>query len=963
MGSRLWLAAILLCALAGAAAAQPLDKLGDEVAVGRNLTNEDCRLRFAYEQTEQPSFRRYALYCQGWTQPSGEIRRFRSVRNFDPMAAIADGSNYAKAMEARLVQCGPPQPTKLGDGSPAAVRACRARNGGWPMAVVVASVDGNSYYAESLPTNQPVLESSALVLAGKQQPVAQASRTAAIQALEAALGISATQFGVQDVGAVNDLKILGIQYQYRRDFELAVSTQQRALEIIERVFGRNASAAASVLTYIGLAQTSLGLLPDAAQTYARAEPLAKGSPDPRDWCRYLAQSSFLMREQGDHAGSLKRAHDGTACARERKLPAATIGNAIMFEAEALFFSKRYAEAAALGEQGVGELARGHGGYHPEIAITWEWIGFARTENNEPAKAREAFNRSLELRQVMYGGGVPVAESWFGLGRAYRVERNLPASLDAYRKGVQALETDRFGRAALNAPRVASYLESIHQAAQADAANSGTIWREAVRAIQLVRGDVTTGAIRQMATRLAANDPAIGEVAKRLQEQQDRLSRLRADLAREGRRQEAERDAGFEEQVKGEIRAAAQEMEAAERQVQGQYPRYASLVGRNLVGAEELARLLKPDEALLATHVTREATYVVLLRAQGAAGHRAAVRQGDLTELVARVRHGVDWSEEQDRKFDREASQQLHNLLLAPLTAQLQGVKRLVVAPSGPLQSLPFALLASSEGWLAQRFAIATVPSLAAFRDLRHARAPKPAPQPFIGFGDPDFAGAGAGLRNLAALAGACRRGLVQPAELRGLARLAESADELKRIAATLKAPPGSVILGAKATEAAVKSSKLADYRVVMFATHGVLPSEIRCLGEPALALTPPASASARDDGLLNASEVVSLNLNADFVVLSACNTASADGKLSGEALSGLTRAFFYAGARGALVSHWAVASEPTVALTTATFEAYTKDPKAGRAAALQKAQLAMLAKPATAHPVFWAPFVLVGDGS
>jgi CHAT domain-containing protein len=80
-------------------------------------------------------------------------------------------------------------------------------------------------------------------------------------------------------------------------------------------------------------------------------------------------------------------------------------------------------------------------------------------------------------------------------------------------------------------------------------------------------------------------------------------------------------------------------------------------------------------------------------------------------------------------------------------------------------------------------------------------------------------------------------------------------------------------------------------------------------------------------------------------------------------LSGLTRAFFYAGARGALVSHWAVVSEATVALTTATFDAYAKDPKAGRAAALQKAQLAMLAKPATAHPVFWAPFVLVGDGS
>jgi CHAT domain-containing protein len=451
------------------------------------------------------------------------------------------------------------------------------------------------------------------------------------------------------------------------------------------------------------------------------------------------------------------------------------------------------------------------------------------------------------------------------------------------------------------------------------------------------------------------------VAKKLQDQQDRVARLRADLAQEGRRQSEERDTKFEEQVKAELRAAAQEAEVLERQVQGQFPRYAGLVARSVVGGDELAKLLKPDEALIAMLVAPATTDVVVIRAQSAAGHRVAVPNADLVELVARIRASTDWSEQQGKPFDLDAARQLYKLLIAPLEPALDGVQRLVVVPAGPLQSLPFGLLAAGgDAWLAKRFAIANAPSLSAFRDLRQARATKPAAQPFIGFGDPDFAGKQANLRKVTA---SCRRGQIDLAELRDLPRLAESADEVKRIAASLKAAPESVMLGPKATEAAVKGAKLADYRVVMFATHGLLPTELSCLPEPALALTPPKGASGRDDGLLRASEVVNLRLNADFVVLSACNTASADGKLSGEALSGLARAFFYAGARAALVSHWAVASEPTVALTTATFAAYAKEPNAGRAAALQKAQLAMLANPATAHPVFWAPFVLVGDGS
>jgi CHAT domain-containing protein len=134
-----------------------------------------------------------------------------------------------------------------------------------------------------------------------------------------------------------------------------------------------------------------------------------------------------------------------------------------------------------------------------------------------------------------------------------------------------------------------------------------------------------------------------------------------------------------------------------------------------------------------------------------------------------------------------------------------------------------------------------------------------------------------------------------------------------------------------------------------------------CQNEPALLLSLPQNATTGDDALLTASQIVSLRLRADWILLSACNTAGPDG-FAGEALSGLTRAFFYAGARSVMATHWPVESSATVQLTTLTVENYTKNPGKGKASALRDAQLALMDSPGTSHPIFWAPFVLVGDG-
>jgi CHAT domain-containing protein len=170
----------------------------------------------------------------------------------------------------------------------------------------------------------------------------------------------------------------------------------------------------------------------------------------------------------------------------------------------------------------------------------------------------------------------------------------------------------------------------------------------------------------------------------------------------------------------------------------------------------------------------------------------------------------------------------------------------------------------------------------------------------------------------------------------------------------------------------VRGMKLDDRRIVMFATHGLVPGDLSGLAEPALALTAPGIAGSAGDGLLTTTKILGLRLNADWVVLSACNTAAGNGA-GAEAVTGLGLAFIYAGARAILVTNWPVESNSVRTLTGAIFRDLKGQPGMTRAGALRKAMLSLIDGPgyvdaagrsifSYAHPIFWAPFTLVGDG-
>src|SRR5262245_7892166 len=357
-------------------------------------------------------------------------------------------------------------------------------------------------------------------------------------------------------------------------------------------------------------------------------------------------------------------------------------------------------------------------------------------------------------------------------------------------------------------------------------------------------------------------------------------------------------------------------------------------------------------------------------------------------------------------FDLSRAYELHQRLFAQVADLIQGRELLIVA-SGPLSALPFQVLVTdkpkvavpNEGagyagaaWFAKTHAMSVLPSVASLRALRQFAKASRATQAFLGFGNPLLVGpsgadrhawdrqtcagprvvqvAQRGLRGPAAPF--YRGGLADVAVVRAQMPLPETADELCAVAKAIGARENNVYLGAKATEQTIKSlsadGTLSHARVIHFATHGLLPAETEMLtssrAEPALLLTPPEQATEMDDGLLTASEVAQLKLDADWVVLSACNTAAGESAKPGaESLSGLARAFFYAGARALLVSHWAVNSLATVRLITGAFKV-TAEHRVGRAEALRQSMLALIRSGGNnAHPSLWAPFVLAGEGA
>ncbi len=495
------------------------------------------------------------------------------------------------------------------------------------------------------------------------------------------------------------------------------------------------------------------------------------------------------------------------------------------------------------------------------------------------------------------------------------------------------------------------------------------------------------AISDAAARAAIKKPGLGQVARMDQDAKTELNTLYGYISAQAGESQQQK---LNPEVVKAMRQRVSEIETLRRgyktQIQKEYPEYFQLLQPKAPSPADVASLLGQEEILVSIVPMEDETYVFAIDKTGQTRlHRSALTQKQITDAVKTLRSTLDVADRGSKapRFNFDTSYRLYQQLLSPFEDMLSGKEHLIVATSGALGQLPFAVLVkqpwaktdhAQAPWLIRDIGISHVSSSSAWVALKALAKTPSGKKPLMAWGDPSFAvnaNSSSGKSNVRAMLNQhaayadLEKNSVNQLQYASLPPLPETRDEVLSLAKLLNADlKTDVFLGEQATrESVIKASddaKLYDQQIVVFATHGLLPGDLPKLEQPALAMS--AVTDPNSSPLLTLEDVMGLRLNADWVVLSACNTAGADGKVE-EALSGLARGFFYAGSRSLLVTHWSVESESAMRLTTHTFELYKTKPLISRAQALRQSMLHLMQTSAYAHPTFWAPYALVGEGA
>lgn len=534
----------------------------------------------------------------------------------------------------------------------------------------------------------------------------------------------------------------------------------------------------------------------------------------------------------------------------------------------------------------------------------------------------------------------------------------------------------------------------------------------------LRSRAVQRALVASSARAALSDPNLSNLARREQDAQKHLENLWGLLTLVMSRPNTQENTAQIKTIRTQIDEFRSSRALLMKVIEERFPEYAQLINPKPPRIKQAQSTLAYDEALVSTYVGQDRTYVWAIPHTGEVAFSSInIGLEDIEDSVSSLRAALNPSAGtlgDIPEFDVAEAYSLYEKLLKPVEAGWKRAKSLLVVGHGPLGYLPLSLLPTESislvaetgplfseyrdvPWLVRSHAVTMLPSVASLLALRELPAGKPERKAFIGFGDPWFNNKQAvEARSVAfkttKVGALVSRGLktsrlpvrlraapatseLDSAELGDLPRLPDTADELRAMARALKAnSTQDLFLGDRASEGLVKKTKLSDYRVISFATHGLVSGDLNGLTQPALALSAPDVADdLENDGLLTMNEILGLELDADWVVLSACNTGAGEGA-GAEAVSGLGRAFFYAGSRALLVSNWPVETTSAKALTAKLFKLQANNNKLGRAEALRQSMFSLIEGPgfidpesgkiifSYAHPIFWAPFSLIGDG-
>ena len=808
--------------------------------------------------------------------------------------------------------------------------------------------------------------------------------------LEESLHLFEQASGPQHPLVAGALVQLGMLEGKQGNFLEALPLLKRGLEINEQSYGRDNPEVAGNLYEIGLAERSLGKSTDAQRRFERALAIQNARVDPAHpfVALTLIELAEVKRQQSDH-------------------------NA----ARALL-----QRALQIQEQSLGRE-------HTSVAQTLTSLGYLEAQRNNVSSAESYFDRALRIREKSLGPTHrDVAASLLDLARAKHAQDQLVAARPLYERArhiIQAqqglnpgLDDEVLGRiwkkdlkglqdyALLLAAMAGNPKPSPEQ--QSAVADGFTVTQQA-------RGWLMQAAVAKVLAQRTVKSSRDAGLAKQVEELRRKRQELWTRLNELYGLSDTQRPAKDLATVKQLLSEVQQELDRASAQLHAAAPRYAELTQPEALDIQGAQRLLRPDEALVSFYTLDDRVQIWVVRAGQTALYREVpVTRDWLTSRVQQIRCSLLPGESRESReecpethesvpvpFDVESAAELYHLLFAPLASQLQGIENLIVIPDEVLLPLPLAALLTQRNgepfthlaqryrlkqmptpkdlasyaalpWLAKAYPLTVLPSASALKLIRqHRVAPQGQGEMFLGFGDPALRGQG----NQRGGTMVASRGMhVDMDSLQELDQLPGTREELLTVASVLGVnPETNVFLGQRATELAVRrlndSGRLGHAKVIAFATHGLLAGDVPGVTQPGLVLTPPAVPTDDNDGLLSMEDVLQLKLpDTDWVILSACNTAGGNG--SGESLSGLARAFFFAGAKALLVSQWDVNDQATKTLMEETFRRYGATPSVPPAKALQQGMLALLQLSTTsleraylAHPYAWAAFFLVGDGS
>jgi CHAT domain-containing protein/tetratricopeptide (TPR) repeat protein len=839
--------------------------------------------------------------------------------------------------------------------------------------------DGQSRYAEAEPLYQRSLATRENVL-GRDHPdvavslnnlallyVRQGRYTEAEPLYQRSLAIKKKTLSRDHPAVAQSLSNLALLYDRQGRYAEAEPLYQQSLAIREKALGHDHPAVALSLNNLAGFYQSQARYADAEPLYQRSlaiyeKALGRDHPSVATALNNLAG---LYQSQGRYAEA-EPLYQRLLAIRENVLGRDHPAVATSLNDLALLYFKqgRYAEAEPLYQRALASEEKAIGHDHPDFAATLNNLALLYRNQGRYAEAEPLYKHSLEIKEKALGRDHPaVAMSLNNLAALYSAQARFADALPIIRRTLSQG----------TAQKIVAY--PVILAAQGqnllDAAQGLT---DSYEIVQRASASAAASAVSKLAARFAAGNDELAQLVRKDQDLAAEAEALDKTVITFVSKLLAQRSAAAEEQVRGRIDEVKTEREKLQQIFNERFSNYVVLSKPQPVSLSETQSVLADDEALLVFDFDAR-SYAWIVTRDGADWTELKI---SAAELDAQVRALRAWVIDPRQRFDPALAYKIYQETFGAFADKIAAKKRLSIVTNGALTGLPPQLLVTKDpsgkslkemDWLIRSHAVTVLPSVASLKILRGGSQISSARKPVIAFADPVFSKAARGqqaaMRSITSFYRGTQADIAAIGEY--LPQLPGTRREAQQIAADLNADAADIMLGLAATETAVKQAKLDQYRIVYFATHGLVAGDLETFAkdkaEPALALSIPEKPNDLDDGLLTASEIAQLKLDADWAVLSACNTAAED-KPGAEALSGLARAFFYAGARSLIVSHWAISDEATARLMIGTFRASARDPRLSHAEALRQSMLAMIdaaKSDAEADPRLWAPFVVVGE--